>query len=200
MTAELVRGQNHPLVGPDLQVHVTAERPVIAGAALCDAEGRTREGWLGHPGAAGLPGVSIAAGSREGHRLTLALDEVPGEAESVRIWLTLTPGGPVRFGAIAAPRIAVLGPDGVPWAGYSLTGLDGETAVTAVELYRRAGAWKVRAVGQGYAGGLPALCADHGLPDDRARALAEGALASAAAARAPEPPTRAAAPGAAAAP
>ncbi|MCZ7413645.1 TerD family protein [Streptomyces sp. WMMC897] len=201
MTAELVRGQNHPLVGPDLQVHVTAERPVIAGAALCDAEGRTREGWLGHPGAAGPPGVSPAAGSRESHRITLALDEVPGEAESVRIWLTLTPGGPVRFGAIAAPRIAVLGPDGVPWAGYSLTGLDGESAVTAVELYRRAGAWKVRAVGQGYAGGLSALCADHGLPDERARSLAEGILASVAApAGVPGPPTRAAAPGTAAAP
>lgn len=42
----------------------------------------------------------------------------------------------------------------------------------ALELYRRQGAWKVRAVGQGYAGGLAELLADQGLPE--ARQLAVG--------------------------
>ena len=55
-------------------------------------------------------------------------------------------------------------PDGVAIAGYTITGLGAETALLAVELYRRQGGWKVRAVGQGYEGGLPALLLDQGVP------------------------------------
>ncbi|MEW3821624.1 TerD family protein, partial [Pseudomonas aeruginosa] len=50
-------------------------------------------------------------------------------------------------------------------ASYTITGLDLESAVVALELYRRQGAWKVRAVGQGYAGGLAELFADQGLSE-----------------------------------
>lgn len=38
-----------------------------------------------------------------------------------------------------------------------------ETAMVFGELYRRGGEWKFRAVGQGYAGGLHALCLQHGV-------------------------------------
>ena len=38
-----------------------------------------------------------------------------------------------------------------------------EKALVIVELYRRAGAWKVRAVGQGYAAGLAGLATDYGV-------------------------------------
>lgn len=48
-----------------------------------------------------------------------------------------------------------------------MLGLGDESAVVALELYRRQGAWKIRAVGQGYAAGLAALLADQGLPDGR---------------------------------
>ncbi|WP_137876649.1 TerD family protein [Rhodococcus sp. Q] len=41
-----------------------------------------------------------------------------------------------------------------------------ETAVISWELYRRAGQWKVRAVGQGYSGGLAALITRHGVDVD----------------------------------
>lgn len=37
------------------------------------------------------------------------------------------------------------------------------TALIVGEIYRRAGEWKFKAVGQGYAGGLHALCIQHGL-------------------------------------
>ena len=43
-----------------------------------------------------------------------------------------------------------------------------ETAVICFELYRRAGGWKVRAVGQGYAGGLAQLLVVHGVEVDDA--------------------------------
>ena len=38
-----------------------------------------------------------------------------------------------------------------------------ETAMIFGEIYRHAGEWKFRAVGQGYAGGLHALCVQHGV-------------------------------------
>ena len=64
-----------------------------------------------------------------------------------------------------------------------MTGLSSETIVVAIELYRRQGAWKVRAVGQGYAGGLAALLSDHGV-----EAAEEPAAPAAPAAAAPPPP------------
>lgn len=66
-----------------------------------------------------------------------------------------------------------------------------ETAVICFELYRRAAAWKVRAVGQGYAGGLAQLLVVHGVEVDDApepQAAPEAQAAPAAAA----PPTTAA--------
>ncbi|MER2539201.1 MAG: TerD family protein [Azonexus sp.] len=38
-----------------------------------------------------------------------------------------------------------------------------ETAMVFGEIYRRGGEWKFRAVGQGYTGGLYALCVQHGV-------------------------------------
>ena len=49
---------------------------------------------------------------------------------------------------------------------YVVTGLETETIMIALELYRRSGVWKVRAVGQGYAGGLADLVTDHGVVVD----------------------------------
>ncbi|MFD9635125.1 TerD family protein, partial [Streptomyces violascens] len=40
-----------------------------------------------------------------------------------------------------------------------------ETAFILGEFYRRQGAWKIRAIGQGYAGGLADMLADQGLPE-----------------------------------
>ncbi|MEU6890360.1 VWA domain-containing protein [Streptomyces sp. NPDC046557] len=45
---------------------------------------------------------------------------------------------------------------------------DIETAYVSGELYRRAGAWKFRAVGQGYASGLAGLATDFGITVDEA--------------------------------
>lgn len=38
-----------------------------------------------------------------------------------------------------------------------------ETVLICAEIYRRQGAWRLRAVGQGYADGLPGLARDHGV-------------------------------------
>ncbi|MFJ9149086.1 TerD family protein [Streptomyces sp. NPDC102270] len=169
MTAELVRGQNHPLSQARLEIRIAAGTPVVAGATLGDEHG-TVHGveWVVHPGAPTLPGLEVSRQAAADHRLAVDLGAVPEAVHRVHVLLALpAAGGPVRFGAVAAPFVAVTGLDGTELAGYTITGLDAESAVVALELYRRQGAWKVRAVGQGYAGGLPELLADQGLPQAR---------------------------------
>ncbi|MGW0423463.1 TerD family protein [Streptomyces sp. NPDC003015] len=166
MTAELVRGQNHPLSQARLEIRITAGTPVVAGATLGDEHG-TVHGveWVVHPGAPTLPGLEVSRQAAADHRLAVDLGAVPEAVHRVHVLLALpAAGGPMRFGAVAAPFVAVTGLDGTELAGYTITGLDAESAVVALELYRRQGAWKVRAVGQGYAGGLSELLADQGLP------------------------------------
>jgi hypothetical protein len=170
MTAELVRGQNHPLPQARLEVRVSAGKPIVAGATLSDAQGKVRGiEWVAHPGASTLPGLEVSKQAAADHRLAFDLDALPESVHRVTVMLALPTGigGPVRFGAVAAPFVAVTGLDGAEIASYTITGLDSESAVIALELYRRQGAWKVRAVGQGYGGGLADLFMDQGLPEAR---------------------------------
>ncbi|NLU74696.1 export associated protein [Streptomyces sp. HNM0575] len=167
MTAELVRGQNHPLPGPRLEIRVSVERPVIAGATLNDEHGRMREErWTAHPAQPQLPGIEVSRQAAAEHRLAVDLDALPDDVHRVNVLLALPSwaGGPARFAELAPPFVTVTGLDGAGIANFTLTGLDSESAVLALELYRRQGGWKVRAVGQGYAGGLSAMLADQGLP------------------------------------
>ncbi|MDT0472144.1 TerD family protein [Streptomyces sp. DSM 41014] len=168
MTAELTRGQNHPLSQVRLEIRISAGSPVVAAVAIGDEHGTVR-GWEGvaHPGAPALPGLEVPKQAATAHRLAVDLGAMPESAHRLSVLLALPAGAgvPARFGAVAAPFVAVTGLDGTELATFTLTGLDTESAVVALELYRRQGAWKVRAVGQGYAGGLAALLADQGLPD-----------------------------------
>ncbi|MEU4927516.1 TerD family protein [Streptomyces yokosukanensis] len=166
MTAELVRGQNHPLSQNRLVIRISAAAPVLTGAMLGDENGLVHgPQWVAHPGAPALPGVEVPRQAATRHRLAVDLGALPEAVHRVDVFLALPTeaGGPFRFGAVAAPHATIEGLDGTELACYTLTGLDSETAVFALELYRRQGAWKVRATGQGYAAGLTALLADRGL-------------------------------------
>lgn len=170
MSAELVRGQNHRLPGNRLEIRVSAGTPVVAAVTLGDEQGRVvgEQGWLAHPGTPHLPGIEVPRQAAADHRLALDLGAMPEPVRRVHVLLALPtgrPGGPQDFGAAPAPHLAVTTLDGIPAAGFTITGLGTETALLALELYRRQGAWKVRAVGQGYAGGLPALLLDQGVPE-----------------------------------
>ncbi|MFE2009535.1 TerD family protein [Streptomyces sp. NPDC059491] len=178
MTAELVRGQNHPLPDTRLEIRVSAGHPVVAGATLGDENGRVPGvEWVAHPGTPSLPGVDVPRRCAADHRLSVDLAAVSDDVHRVSVLLALPTGaGAVRFGSLAAPFVAVAGGDGADVASYTITGLDTESAVVALELYRRQGAWKVRAMGQGYEGGLADLLGDQGL--DRAADLAASILAA----------------------
>ncbi|MEV4945940.1 TerD family protein [Streptomyces sp. NPDC053755] len=166
MTAELVRGQNHPLPHTRLEIRVSAGHPVIAGATLGDERGRVGGvEWIAHPGSPSLPGIEVSQQAAADHRLAVDLEALPHPVHRVSVLLALPVGvgGPSRFGAVAAPFVAVTGLDGGEIASFTLTGLDRESAVVALELYRRQDSWKVRAIGQGYEGGLAAMLGDQGV-------------------------------------
>ncbi|MFH9293144.1 TerD family protein [Streptomyces sp. NPDC017520] len=168
MTAELVRGQNHTLPQTRLEIRVSAGTPVVAGATLGDERGTVRGvDWIAHPGSPQLPGLEVSQQAAADHRLAVDLEALPAGAHRVTVLLALPvgAGGPARFGAVPAPFVAVTGLDGAEIATFTLTGLDAESAVSALELYRRQDAWKVRAVGQGYAGGLAEMLADQGVAE-----------------------------------
>lgn len=195
MTAELVRGQNHPLSQSRLEIRVAAGTPIVASATLSDENGKARGvEWVAHPGAPTLPGLEVSKQAAADHRLAVDLDAMPEAVHRVNVLLALPTaggGGPVRFGTVAAPFVAVTGLDGTEVASYTITGLDAECAVVALELYRRQGAWKMRAVGQGYAGGLAELFADQGLPEaHRLAGTINDAVAQGLARSVPAPPQR----------
>ncbi|MEU1512632.1 TerD family protein [Streptomyces sp. NPDC005811] len=195
MTAELVRGQNHPLSTVRLEIRISAGTPVVAAATLSDENGRAQGvEWVAHPGSPTLPGLEVSRQAAADHRLAVDLDAMPASVHRVNVLLSLPTGdggGPVSFGSVPPPAVKVTGLDGTEVAGYTVTGLGAESAVVALELYRRQGAWKVRAVGQGYAGGLAELLTDQGLP--QAQQLAAGineAVAQGLARSVPAPPSR----------
>ncbi|MFE5887188.1 TerD family protein [Streptomyces hydrogenans] len=86
--------------------------------------------------------------------------------------------------------VAAFAPDGTPVADYEVAEAAGETAMVLAELYRRAGGWKFRAVGQGWADGLEGLATDHGVhvADAEPQAPAPTPPAFGAPAPAPAPP------------
>ncbi|MGW5302297.1 TerD family protein [Streptomyces griseoluteus] len=187
MVAELVRGQNHPLTRTRLEILISAEVPVLVAAALGDEGGRVHDGHgIAHHGAPVLPGIEVPRAAAAEHRLSADLGELSEAVHRLTVLLAL-PGSAARFGATAAPRATVTDADGTEIVRFTLAGLDAESAVVALELYRRQGGWKVRAVGQGYAEGLTALLADLGLPGARevAEAMHEAGRLGAALAAAP---------------
>ncbi|MFD4633431.1 TerD family protein [Streptomyces sp. NPDC058284] len=193
MTAELVRGQNHPLPGNRLEIRVSAGKPVVAGATLGDERGKVHGvEWVAHPGSPVLPGLEVSRQAAADHRLAVDLGALPDTVHRVSVLLALPvgAGGPGTFRALAAPFVAVTTLDGTEAASYTITDLDTESAVVALELYRRQGAWKVRAVGQGYAGGLAEMLADQGLPEARELAAAIDDAVARGLARSVAPPPR----------
>ena len=158
MTASWVKGQNAPLA--KLQLRVTAEvaRPVALVALLVGADGRARTEadlvQVGRPG----PGVSVQADQS----VLVDLQRVPEGVHRVITAASLADSG-LAFSSVPAPTVRLADDRGGPIGEFTLTGLGLERTVIGLEFYRRGDGWKVRANGQGYAGGLAELLRAHGL-------------------------------------
>lgn len=167
--AVLVKGQNAPLAATTVRIAVAVQAPTDLSALLVTDSGKVRSDtdfiFFNQPDG---PGVRCV---REGQTWVLDVDlaAVPADITTVRAVVNLETQGQ-RFGSLPAPVATVTSRDGAPLAEYSVTGLDSEMIMVALELYRRGADWKVRAVGQGYAGGLAELIRDHGVSVDDAPA------------------------------
>lgn len=96
--------------------------------------------------------------------ITLELDDVPDEVSRIVLSASLDPSIDKSFGDVDALRMRVQRTsDAVDLLVFDIHDSSTELALLFGEFYRRQGEWKVRAVGQGYADGLGALVADHGV-------------------------------------
>ncbi len=102
-------------------------------------------------------------------QLEIDLDDVPAAVERIVVVLYLSEGGPRRRTLGQLKRCVVRVLDGATGARIVSSedlapGLGAETAVVLGEVYRHAGGWKFKVVGQGYAAGIVGVAEQYGLP------------------------------------
>lgn len=169
MTDQLAKGQNAALTSADVVISVQLSAPADLSALLVTDTGNVRTDadfvFFNQPTG---PGVRLQTGAPgQPESLAVALAAIPPDIAKVRAVLTLE-NTSSNFGASAPPVATISDGSGRPLYEYRVDGLSSESVVIALELYRRADAWKVRAVGQGYAGGFADLVKDHGVSVDDA--------------------------------
>ncbi|MFD3510721.1 TerD family protein [Nocardia sp. NPDC058666] len=183
MSATLAKGQNGPLAVSDVVISLQVTAPADLSALLVTEQGKVRTDadfvFYNQPSG---PGVDLRPGpAGQPASLAVSLSAVPADIDQIRAVITLD-DATSNFGRFAPPTAIVSDASGNQLFSYTIEGLTTESIVIALELYRRQGSWKVRAVGQGYAGGFAALVTDHGVQVDDSPAQA------AAPQQAPPPP------------
>ncbi|MYV44318.1 Tellurium resistance [Streptomyces sp. SID2888] len=193
--------------GTNLQVPTTALRvelsrrsgpgvPDADASALLLVDGKVRDDtdFVFYNQPAHSSGAVRHEGKRDagGHvtdTLLVDLARVEGEVQRVVIAASADGG---TFGQVPGLAIRVLDVrDGVEVARFDPAATV-ETAFVLGEFYRRQGAWKFRAVGQGYDSGLEGLATDYGITVDEPQHAAQPPAPAARAAR-PDAPVPAAA-------
>ncbi|MFF0445882.1 TerD family protein [Streptomyces sp. NPDC004609] len=166
------KGANTPVPTARLRVAVghalTPSAPAVdAVALLLDGRDKTRPGRSDVVSSQGTLHPSRAVGhvgSTTGNgqfAVWLDVDLPSVEAEIQRVLIIALSSG-AAFGSVSGLYVQASGLDGVPVAQYAVTDATNETAFVLGEFYRRNGAWKFRAMGQGYASGIQGVIADYG--------------------------------------
>ncbi|MER7584905.1 TerD family protein [Kitasatospora sp. NPDC097691] len=177
----MTQGGNAPLTAARVTVEVTAPKALdVSGLLLTDA-GKVRSDddfvFFNAPNGPGVSHRPAAAGTPDA--ITVDTRAVP--ADITKIVVTASPADQVSTFAGTEPTATVRDADsGEVLATFTPPRLGVETALIVVEVYLRNGAWKVRAVGQGYANGLAGIATDFGVSvEDTPAPAAEAAPAPA---------------------
>lgn len=96
-----------------------------------------------------------------GDRVEVDLDDVPPGIETLAVAVALDDSVAGSLAAITGLAVSV----GTEHSAAA-TGLTSERAAVLVEIYRRAGAWKVRNVSAGWSAGLSAMAGEYGVEVD----------------------------------
>ncbi|GGR47680.1 transport-associated protein [Streptomyces roseolus] len=185
MTA-MTPGSNLPLTAPRVAVDVAAPVRLDVSGLLLGANGKVRsdDDFIFYNQPAG-PGVTYRSGG--GTAPDAILVDTGGLPAGIeRIVVTASPDAAGQTFQGIEPTATVRDADsGAVIATFTPPQLATETALVVVEIYRRNGAWKVRAVGQGYANGLAGIATDFGVSVDEEPAAAPAAPPAQAAPPAP---------------
>ncbi|MFG2572095.1 TerD family protein [Streptomyces sp. NPDC048481] len=157
-------GSNIPLPVTRVTVDVAAPVRLDVSGLLLTADGKVRsdDDFIFYNQPSG-PGVTYrSGGGASPDAITVDTAAVPPGIE--KIVVTASPDGAGQtFQGIEPTATITSADDGAVLATFTPPGLGAETALVVVEIYLRNGAWKARAVGQGYADSLAGIATDFGV-------------------------------------
>ncbi|CAL9402270.1 TerD family protein [Streptomyces cellulosae] len=185
-------GSNIPLPTARVTVDVAAPVRLDVSGLLLTADGKVRsdDDFIFYNQPTG-PGVTYRSGGGTApDAVTVDTAAVPPGIE--KIVVTASPDAAGQTFQGIEPTATVRDADtGAVLATFTPPQLGSETALVVVEIYLRNGAWKVRAVGQGYANGLAGIATDFGVSVEEPAAPAQPVTPPAPQAAPPAPPAAA---------
>ncbi|WP_439943578.1 TerD family protein [Streptomyces sp. BBFR115] len=157
-------GSNIPLTATRVAVDVAAPVRLDVSGLLLTADGKVRsdDDFIFYNQPSG-PGVTYRSGGGAApDAISVDTAAVPPDIE--KIVVTASPDAAGQTFQGIEPTATLRDADtGAALATFTPPQLGAETALVVMEIYRRAGQWKARAVGQGYADGLAGIATDFGV-------------------------------------
>ncbi|MEU2388340.1 TerD family protein [Streptomyces sp. NPDC012461] len=167
-------GSNIPLPTARVTVDVAAPVRLDVSGLLLTADGKVRsdDDFIFYNQPSG-PGVTYRSGGGTApDAITVDTTALPPGIE--KIVITASPDAPGQTFQGIEPTATLRGADDqAVLATFTPPRLGDETALVVVEIYLRNGAWKARAVGQGYANGLAGIATDFGVSVEEPAAPAQ---------------------------
>lgn len=163
MTA-MTPGSNIPLPVARVTVDVAAPVRLDVSSLLLTADGKVRsdDDFIFYNQPTG-PGVTYRSGGGTApDAITVDTSAVPPGIEKIVVTASPDAAGQT-FQGIEPTATIRNADDNSVLASFTPPQLGSETALVIVEVYLRNGAWKARAVGQGYANGLAGIATDFGV-------------------------------------
>ncbi|MEU1215790.1 TerD family protein [Streptomyces sp. NPDC005791] len=163
MTA-MTPGSNIPLSAARVAVDVAAPVRLDVSGLLLTADGKVRsdDDFIFYNQPSG-PGVTYRSGGGSApDAIVVDTTAVPPGIEKIVVTASPDAAGQT-FQGVEPTATVRNADDGSALATFTPPQLGGETALVVIEIYRRNGAWKARAVGQGYANGLAGIATDFGV-------------------------------------
>ncbi|WP_329223776.1 TerD family protein [Streptomyces sp. NBC_01485] len=157
-------GSNIPLPVARVTVDVAAPVRLDVSGLLLTADGKVRsdDDFIFYNQPSG-PGVTYRTGGGTAPD-AIVVDTAALPPGIEKIVITASPDGAGQTFQGVEPTATIRGADdNSVLATFTPPQLGGETALVVVEIYLRNGAWKARAVGQGYANGLAGIATDFGV-------------------------------------
>jgi len=183
-------GSNIPLSAARVTVDVSAPVRLDVSGLLLTADGKVRsdDDFIFYNQPTG-PGVTYRSGGGTApDAITVDTSAVPPGIEKIVVTASPDAAGQT-FQGIEPTATVRNADDNSVLATFTPPQLGTETALVIVEVYLRNGAWKARAVGQGYANGLAGIATDFGVSvEEPAAPVAAPAQPVAPPPPAPQPP------------